>query len=239
MWSRQQQYCAACAAIVLLGFLALCLYLDPSTRAVLNPFGKDECSQYEQQQSQTYQGRSEQKPLPNPSGETNMKADTTKEPRDNVNHQAVQADYYACRLAVYTRQLALFTALLAGATTILIAVGVYQASHLKKSVDVAASAAEEAKDAIKAIKSSAVAAEEANKINRELLITSQRPWVSIEPAPEITTSLVFDEIGATVTIKFTVKNVGRAQLCTHGLSHDRYCEGWIRMKSHNKSFARW
>jgi hypothetical protein len=120
-------------------------------------------------------------------------------------------------VAGFTGVLAIFTLALAIATGVLIGVGLSQASHLKSSVDVAAGAAKEAKDAIEAIQATAtaaithaVAAEEANKINRELLITSQRPWLSIEPAPEIISSLVFNEIGATVTIKFIVKNVGRS-----------------------------
>src|SRR5205823_5693905 len=68
--------------------------------------------------------------------------------------------------------------------------GCCRASFLQKSVRVADRAATEAKDAIVAAQAGADAAatharsaEEANEINRGLLIATQRPWISAELAP--------------------------------------------------------
>jgi hypothetical protein len=127
VWTRQQQYCTACAAIVLLGVLAACLYLDPRVETGLNPFGEDECARYEQQNRQQDHGNPERAILVQPSGQT---------------------DYYACRLAAYTRRLAVFTGLLVIATITLGGIGIWQGRILGKNVSVADRAANEARDAI-------------------------------------------------------------------------------------------
>jgi hypothetical protein len=41
VWTSQQRYCTACAIIVLLGFVALALYFDPTLRSRLNIFGTE------------------------------------------------------------------------------------------------------------------------------------------------------------------------------------------------------
>jgi hypothetical protein len=118
-------------------------------------------------------------------------------------------------VARFTGILAIFTLALAVATGVLIVVGLSQASHLKSNVDVAADAAKEAKDAIKAIQTTAiaanihaVAAEDANKINRDLLIATQRPWISAKLT--IAGDLQYRSDGAAVIpITCALKNTGR------------------------------
>jgi hypothetical protein len=124
MSTTVQRYCTACSALILLGFVAACLYLDPVSRAALNPFSEDECVRYEQQSRQHDQGNPE------------------------LFQTSGLADYYACRLAAYTRHLAVFTELLATATVTLGVIGVWQGRILSRSVSVADRAANEARDAI-------------------------------------------------------------------------------------------
>jgi hypothetical protein len=83
---------------------------------------------------------------------------------------------------------------------------------------VAAQSADEAKAAIEATQASAEAArvhaeaaEEANRINREVLISNQRAWVRVVDArigggqP-----LRFDENGASISLALAIENVGNA-----------------------------
>src|SRR3954454_18722070 len=56
---------------------------------------------------------------------------------DDFSLQGSEADYYACRLAVYTHQLALFTASLVVVTVILIGTGIYQGLHLGRAPNAA------------------------------------------------------------------------------------------------------
>jgi hypothetical protein len=120
---------------------------------------------------------------------------------------------YNCQLAVYTRDLAGFTRWLVYATTGLIVIGLLQGYFLRRSVNVASIAAAEARDAIKATQASAEAAntharaaEEANRINREILAATQRPWISVDLAPA--SALIYRDDGAYLPITCTMKNVG-------------------------------
>jgi hypothetical protein len=88
---------------------------------------------------------------------------------------------------------------------------------LQRSVRVAAEAANEARDAITAAQASAdaanahaQAAEEANRINREVLIASQRAWVRVVDAKIGSQPLRFDGNGASASIAFTIENIGNA-----------------------------
>jgi hypothetical protein len=92
----------------------------------------------------------------------------------------------------------------------------WQGWQLRRGVSVAAQAANEARDAIKATQASAdaanthaAAAEEANRINRDLLIATQRPWIfaeSMAPAGP----LEYTGGGVRLRITCTLKNIGRA-----------------------------
>ena len=121
---------------------------------------------------------------------------------------------YNCQLAIYTKDLAFFTEWLVFATSGLIAIGLLQGYFLKQSVGVANRAATEARDAITAAQAGAdaanthaQAAEEANIINREILIASNRPWVKV--GITIDRPLEYDEHGAILGIMYVLRNVGR------------------------------
>lgn len=192
MWRGQQKYCTGCAAAILLGFVALCLYLDPPTRAALNSLGADECASYERQ-ARSDKELSNGKILSSTGDGAESKENATEITQDGLKH------LMDCRLAKYTRHLANFTAILASATFFLIVVGLYQAR-------LAAGAAREARDAIKATQAIALAAEEANKINRDTLIASQRAWISVEAIPDgLFTSRATD---ADISLTFFLRNIG-------------------------------
>jgi hypothetical protein len=117
----------------------------------------------------------------------------------------------------YTAQLASFTHWLFVATIGLAVVGIWQGVNIERSVNVANRAADEARDAIIAAQAAATAAnahvraaQEANRINREALISTNRPWIRIDMdvvkgEPVIITS---EHIEAAVQIKVT--NIGRS-----------------------------
>jgi hypothetical protein len=58
-----------------------------------------------------------------------------------------------------------------------------QATTMAASLDLTKRAADAAQASANAANTQAVAAEEANKINRDLLIATQRPWISVDLAP--------------------------------------------------------
>jgi len=120
---------------------------------------------------------------------------------------------YTCQLAVYTANLAAFTKWLVIATIGLGIVGVWQGANIQRSVQVANRAADEAGDAIRAIQAGATAArtsarasQEANRINRDLLIATQRPWISVDLAP--IGDLTYRDDGAYLQITCIMKNLG-------------------------------
>jgi hypothetical protein len=135
MWTRQQQYCTGCAVLVLLGFVLLGFYFDPTGISRLNPFGGEGCRSQEQQnpfsdqpRAQPRRGAGEGR---NPGRTSNVHNERTRD----AAQPSDQSDYYACRLAGYTHQLAAFTALLAVATVALIVIGVIQSGHLSRHVN--------------------------------------------------------------------------------------------------------
>ena len=94
---------------------------------------------------------------------------------------------YTCQLSIYTAQLASFTHWLFIATIGLALVGLWQGINIERSVDIANRTADEARDAITATQAQAVAAkatadasQEANRINREVLIASNCPWIALD-----------------------------------------------------------
>jgi hypothetical protein len=126
------------------GFVALALYFDPAGMARLNPFGGENCSTYEQQRSFNKQQQTHKQSPSNEGGKTSAEQDAGNAGAQAPEHQGSEADYYACRLAVYTHQLALFTAALVVVTVILIGTGIYQGLHLGR----AANAAKDSADAL-------------------------------------------------------------------------------------------
>jgi hypothetical protein len=100
------------------------------------------------------------------------------------------------------------TAALVAATLMQFGALSWQGRQLKRSVTVASDAAREARDAIVATQANATAAEEANKISRDTLITSQRPWISVDPI--IVGPLSFNENGAIIKLRFKVQNSGHS-----------------------------
>jgi hypothetical protein len=129
------------------GFVALALYFDPAGMARLNPFGSENCGAYEQQRSFNKQQQTHEQFPSNEGRETSAEQDAGKAGAQAPEHQGSEADYYACRLAVYTHQLALFTAALVVVTVILIGTGIYQGLHLGR----AANAAKDSADALPAL----------------------------------------------------------------------------------------
>jgi hypothetical protein len=137
VWSRQQQYCTACAAAVILAFVVLGLYLDPSGLARLNPFRGEECAPYEQQHPLRDEKNAEDIRAGMNSRKPSDTSKTQEKTTSNPNQESDASGYYACRLAVYTRQLATFTLILAGATIVLIVIGIYQGVQLGRHARVA------------------------------------------------------------------------------------------------------
>src|SRR5467141_3452083 len=122
---------------------------------------------------------------------------------------------YNCRLAIYTRDVASFTKWLVYPTIGLGAIGVLQGFFLWKSVGLATRAADEA-GAIMAAQTSADAAnaharaaDEANHQSR--FPCNQSATLGFRKFSTRNNDLShFDENGASVTLRFTLKNVGRA-----------------------------
>ena len=85
-----------------------------------------------------------------------------------------------------------------------------QGFFLQKSVYIADRAATEARDAIVAAQTGANAAEEANKINREILIATNRPWITVTLAMRQGKPLMFTVDKIIAYIEVTVKNIGRS-----------------------------
>jgi hypothetical protein len=137
VWTRQQQYCTACALAVLIGFALVCLYLNPTGFAGLNPFGGENCDSYEQYNALSNQHSSKDAPTGTESVESRRTSNSKKDSAGAQNQPPTNADYYACRLAAYTHQLALFTAGLAFATVALIIIGIYQGYQLGRHATVA------------------------------------------------------------------------------------------------------
>jgi hypothetical protein len=83
-----------------------------------------------------------------------------------------------------------------------------QAETMAASLDFTKRAADAAQASANAANTHAVAAEEANRINRDLLIATQRPWVSARLT--IAGDLIYRDDGAAVLpITCTLKNIGR------------------------------
>jgi hypothetical protein len=187
VWTAQQRYCTACAAAVLLGFVLLALYVDPTGLARLNPFSGEKCAPYEQQRTLSEQQQSHERLPSSESRKTSTEHDTSKAGATAPEQQSSQADYYACRLAVYTRQLALFTAALVVATVILIGTGIYQGVHLGRAAD---------------------AAKTGINIAREEFEADQRPWISVKITPD-EDLIILDDAKVLTGVELTFKNHGR------------------------------
>jgi hypothetical protein len=197
------------ALAALLSWLIASYPGNPSQRS-----GAGDCESIAQQYSQP--NREGETTGNHPTGFQNDKAApdnaTANQTKDNIDNER-QIAKYNCQLAIYTRDLAYFTKWLVYATTGLIMIGLLQGFFLQRSVRVADRAATEAKDAIVAAQAGAyaatthaLAAEEANKINRDLLIATQRPWISVDLTPA--NDLIYRDDGAYLQITCTMKNVG-------------------------------
>jgi hypothetical protein len=197
------------ALAALLSWLIASYPGNPSQRS-----GADDCESIAQQYNQPdHQGKNTGN---RPAGVKNNKAapdnSAADQAKGNIDAER-QIAKYNCQLAIYTKDLAYFTKWLVYATTGLIVIGLLQGFFLQRSVRVAERAATEAKDAIVAAQAGADAAntharaaEEANKINRGLLIATQRHWVSVKLL--INGSLTYNEAGANFPLRFTLKNIG-------------------------------
>ena len=75
---------------------------------------------------------------------------------------------------------------------------------MANSLDLASRAADAAQASAIAANTHATAAEEANKINRDLLIATQRPWISVKIGDQRNA-----ESGANIPLRFILKNIGR------------------------------
>lgn len=107
--------------------------------------------------------------------------------------------YLTAVLAATTAALAWYTASLYRATVALgkeaKTSGAAQTEKMEKSIVVAQTAAD--------------AAVESNKLSREMFISSERPWVVVDFV-QVKSGLIFNEIGASLDIEFTFKNVGKS-----------------------------
>ncbi len=125
---------------------------------------------------------------------------------DYANDNSKQADGWWRRaicdpVSAFTLLVAVFTAVLSGSTIMLWLAGERQIGILKKSVAAAERSADVAKEA-------ADASLEANKLNREMFIAENRPWIDVRNI-RIDGPLMFDDWGAQVDIAFDVENVGK------------------------------
>jgi hypothetical protein len=87
---------------------------------------------------------------------------------------------------------------------------VIQLRFMRRSMDDATTAANAAKDG-------ALAATEANKLNRDHFATDQRPWLSVSNKLEFTSPVKFEEGGAFTTVKFSVRNSGKSPALNVGI----------------------
>jgi hypothetical protein len=143
--------------------------------------------------------------------------DSARNEADNKIDTERQIAKYNCQLAIYTRDLAFFTKWLVYVTTGLIVIGLLQGYFLQRSVGIAQTAAIEARDAITATQASADAANaharsaaEANKINREVLIAIDRPWISVRMKISEGEPVIFAADKISVGIAIVVKNIGKS-----------------------------
>jgi hypothetical protein len=201
------------ALAALLSWLIASYPGNPSQRS-----GTDDCEAIAQQYNQPKRER--ETTGNNTPGFQNDKA----APQDTAADQAKknidtegQIAKYNCQLAIYTRDLASFTKWLVYATTGLIVIGLLQGFFLQKSVHVADRAATEARDAIAAAQAGADAANaharaaaEANRINREALIATDRPWMAVKLSIPEGGPIVFGGDEIEVKISIFMKNVGRS-----------------------------
>jgi hypothetical protein len=172
---------------------------NPNDPAQAKPSGAEKSAEPDQRGTQESPLIVKIFPTPKTEAETRQ----TQEERENKS----TADWWMVR----------FTAILGFIGFLQLLAFGWQGWQLRRGVTVAGQAANEARDAIKATQASADAAntharaaEEANRINRELLIATNRPWVVVqatipEGAPVVVTA---DQIGARIRVR--AKNIGRS-----------------------------
>jgi len=85
-----------------------------------------------------------------------------------------------------------------------------QERDTRDSITEAARAASAMRDAADAANAHARAAEEGNKINREALVTSNRPWIALEITIPEDSLLMFTDTHIELSVKLTAKNMGRS-----------------------------
>jgi hypothetical protein len=83
------------------GFLLLALYIDPTGIVRLNPFGGEECAPYEQQRALSQKQETHDRLCGGKSREASAEGNARNATTGAPDQQNNQADYYACRLAVY------------------------------------------------------------------------------------------------------------------------------------------
>jgi hypothetical protein len=174
---RWQEYLAACACVALLVWAAFFAAYSgaASNNAIRN--GRLENRQNVAESSEHNQsGASNQKQSPNA-----IKLETPSDGRPdgksaNINSSTEYGSAAEWRLNELTCWLVVFTALLAIVAAAQAALFVWQLRYMRDGLKDAAVAA-------KAAETAAKAADESNKISRDLFIQEHRPWLSISIVP--------------------------------------------------------
>ncbi len=108
--------------------------------------------------------------------------------------------------------IAIFTIVLAVVAALQLGVFGWQGWQLKNTViamrEGATTQSTDMQASITAAKTAAQAGIDANKLTGEMLTAEQRPWVKFA-AIELVSGLTYDINGASITIRFTLKNIGR------------------------------
>jgi hypothetical protein len=232
MWTRQQQYCTACALLVLLGFVALGLYLDLPPSARLNLLQADSCAEYQQHSTAKQQNPDSGSIVEgrNPNGtDVSRSGNNDAQPQNNN-----QSDLYACRLANYTRGLEVFTAFLFLATFVLGCIGVWQgyelrrhASHMEEWVGIAKESAKTAQTNANAAFAQAQATAKIVEHTREI----ERAYVSGGGARVITQRMVANT--TPIPANAVVQDAGGNQIIIHEATE--YFD--IHLNNHGKTPA--